>query len=667
MTDNELSLRSAITKLVGIDLSHFAPTDTFSPDPVVVTRRRLMEQRELARVLHKAIAQIVRNYFDDARISEIISLPRDVVELLEQCPVEYDVGTFRPDILHAANGKMRVREINARFPTNGYFVSHALNIVAGQLPHLASKGVAGLSSLERIPLAFLELFAPDLPIGVVRGRERGGDVHLFCDAMAAAGREVRRVAPSELRIDNSLLCDASGPIEQLVLELHQDEIMALSPDVRSAMARSLCLNDLRTIFIAHDKRILSVLATRAIMTSYLEPHEVGFLAEHLPGDAAHNDHVFVGSLLCFNDEFFGPGIYRASNHDVVSVATSGSVLMPVMRTDDAALKESAQSEVVSIDLDAASSAALRWGLLDAPSPYGDRVDTAVAYACKRVVDVLSIAQMEQVERFHRPDAPGVLLLSNLPVDPRLPATPSDGGEPLDKFTFVSESILLGIAQILGRPYGFRALKDGALISTIAPVQTREGAQSNQTCDSEFFVHTEVAFSDLRPPMLALFCLRADHEAAAATTFVTGKVALSLLTDDVRSVLREPLFVIGAPESWKGAHRRGDSSAATPLLSGPDDSPELRLNLETTCGTDARSNDALAKLRAALEEPSVLRKVYLRPGDLIVFNNHKVVRGRTAFTPRYDGTDRWLQRAYITSSFWHGRTFGNDTPRIFERS
>ncbi|MEZ5272765.1 MAG: TauD/TfdA family dioxygenase [Ilumatobacteraceae bacterium] len=39
-------------------------------------------------------------------------------------------------------------------------------------------------------------------------------------------------------------------------------------------------------------------------------------------------------------------------------------------------------------------------------------------------------------------------------------------------------------------------------------------------------------------------------------------------------------------------------------------------------------------------------VALEAGDLLVVDNHVAVHGRTAYTPRFDGTDRWLQRAMV---------------------
>jgi L-asparagine oxygenase len=45
---------------------------------------------------------------------------------------------------------------------------------------------------------------------------------------------------------------------------------------------------------------------------------------------------------------------------------------------------------------------------------------------------------------------------------------------------------------------------------------------------------------------------------------------------------------------------------------------------------------------------------LVPGDLAVVDNRVTVHGRTAFTPRYDGRDRWLQRTFAALNLRRSR-------------
>jgi len=39
-------------------------------------------------------------------------------------------------------------------------------------------------------------------------------------------------------------------------------------------------------------------------------------------------------------------------------------------------------------------------------------------------------------------------------------------------------------------------------------------------------------------------------------------------------------------------------------------------------------------------------VVLEAGDLLIVDNDLAVHGRRPFSPRFDGTDRWLQRTFV---------------------
>jgi alpha-ketoglutarate-dependent taurine dioxygenase len=64
------------------------------------------------------------------------------------------------------------------------------------------------------------------------------------------------------------------------------------------------------------------------------------------------------------------------------------------------------------------------------------------------------------------------------------------------------------------------------------------------------------------------------------------------------------------------------------------------------GTDGEAEAALQRLAQVVEEHHL--SVVLQAGDLLVVDNDVAVHGRSPFTPRFDGTDRWLQRAFVVT-------------------
>ena len=111
---------------------------------------------------------------------------------------------------------------------------------------------------------------------LLKGQEPGLDIQLFISYVhATTGRKPILIKPADLRLipcrqtstGQSLYCvtgvDSCGhdileEVHQVGLELHRHELDALP----AAMLREIslrCFNDLRTIFLVHDKRMLGII------------------------------------------------------------------------------------------------------------------------------------------------------------------------------------------------------------------------------------------------------------------------------------------------------------------------------------------------------------------------------------------------------------------------
>lgn len=45
-----------------------------------------------------------------------------------------------------------------------------------------------------------------------------------------------------------------------------------------------------------------------------------------------------------------------------------------------------------------------------------------------------------------------------------------------------------------------------------------------------------------------------------------------------------------------------------------------------------------------------KKIHLLDGDIMIINNKRMLHGRSAYQPKFDGTDRWIQRAYVRGKY-----------------
>ncbi|MFD6970012.1 TauD/TfdA family dioxygenase [Streptomyces sp. NPDC059949] len=323
------------------------------------------------------------------------------------------------------------------------------------------------------------------------------------------------------------------------------------------------------------------------------------------------------------------------------------------------------------------------GTTQSPAAADWALDPADADACERLARTLCTDEHDQVDhpewvarardawedlplplrravrRFRRHSGPrGTLVIGGLPVDQAaLPATPSVPGSVQRRAT-VPAAVLTMVACGLGEPLAYRAEKSGALVQDVVPVPGQESFHGNAGSVPLSF-HTENGFHPHPPDYVIFLCLRADHDRIAGMRVAGIRQALPLLTPASRQTLFAPEFITTPPPSF-GTGTGPDAAAAAsepdveprPVLSGAVEDPDIRMAQLVTTPLTPRAAAALTEFGRACE--ATARTLRLNPGDLVVIDNRVTVHGRTAFHPRYDGADRWLQRTYVTTDLRRSR-------------
>lgn len=125
-----------------------------------------------------------------------------------------------------------------------------------------------------------------MPLFLLKGEERGIDIHMFIDVVRRRlGVTPKLITPADLRLIpdpqskggfrlfsivknnggltplTSAFMTSEGEvveeIHQVGLELHQRELLALAPEMLRQISLR-CFNDMRTILLVHDKRMLGI-------------------------------------------------------------------------------------------------------------------------------------------------------------------------------------------------------------------------------------------------------------------------------------------------------------------------------------------------------------------------------------------------------------------------
>jgi len=231
-----------------------------------------------------------------------------------------------------------------------------------------------------------------------------------------------------------------------------------------------------------------------------------------------------------------------------------------------------------------------------------------------------------------------LVLQNIPVG-ALPSTPADNTHGLARLTQMARAALL-VTSVLGDPLAYEAEGHGHLVQDMVPCRRLAYTQQSQGSRVELELHTEQAFSPVRPDWVILACLRGDPK--AATYLFTATQLCQQLTAEEQDELRQPKWTTTIDESFKPFVPNPDEvRGPMAILSGPSSDPSIVFDQDLTRGLDARA-EALRK--KVVDLYLAHRTAYvLRPGDIVIVDNRRAVHGRSTFQPRFDGGDRFVAR------------------------
>jgi L-asparagine oxygenase len=253
-------------------------------------------------------------------------------------------------------------------------------------------------------------------------------------------------------------------------------------------------------------------------------------------------------------------------------------------------------------------------------------------------------------------APGgdVLLLRGLlPNHVAFPPTPEHSSLPVSDHAPRVVLLLIGVMTLFGEPFTYDTLWDGRLVPNLVPVRSKEFTQTSQSSTGMLDWHVEDGYREDRCDHLGLICLRADP--TAASKYAQAKDLQ--LSPELAATLRQPRFQL-RPDP---AHVLPDNmpKRRIAVLTGPESAPEIVYDTHHIEPVDDSDDAAAAALRDLHERLNDVQIEHvMEPGDLMIFDNKRVVHARAPFTARFDGTDRWLMRVMVCGSAVTFRRWGH---------
>ncbi|KAH7178209.1 hypothetical protein DER46DRAFT_621896 [Fusarium sp. MPI-SDFR-AT-0072] len=291
---------------------------TGCPRPVLVGRLHQQQLKDIHEALTAAITDVVQRWWSDrdAQFPERMPLEAKEKELLQWIEGQVIIGNLPQFSQSATNESLESAETVLMPATDSDTILEGL----------------------------FSLFDPEYPLHLLKGTEKGIDIHMFINAVEHHfGVKPRLIAPADLRLfpdarskSRSRLCcvihDGDGQVpnawrfvsphgeiceetHQVGLELHQRELLALEPEMLRQISLR-CFNDMRTILLVHDKRMLGIVrqeipqlvAGRVVTAVQAEALRPGIAETLIPGSKELKDLLQVGkgNGIIFGDDVTAP-------------------------------------------------------------------------------------------------------------------------------------------------------------------------------------------------------------------------------------------------------------------------------------------------------------------------------------------------------------------------
>ena len=225
----------------------------------------------------------------------------------------------------------------------------------------------------------------------------------------------------------------------------------------------------------------------------------------------------------------------------------------------------------------------------------------------------------------------------------LPKTPDNNNSKIGENT-VFARIQAIIIQFISEMIAYEAEGYGRLFQDVIPIKNMESKQTSVGSNTELEIHTEQAFSKLRPDILSLACIRGDIN--AKTYILPVNIILDKLSVYEKTLLRKPLWKIGVDLSFKLHGKQftdGDIRGPISIINGSEDDPILIFDQDLMFGITEEANQLIKKIVEIYYNHRFQHN--LNTGELILIDNKRAVHGRSPFVPKYDGKDRFLVRCF----------------------
>lgn len=238
-------------------------------EPLVISNEHNLKLVRLQKIMYRLITEFVTN---NKCYRNYMPLSNKVEFIIDECnKKEYQVGTYRTDFVYDKSKGVKIIEITCRFALNGIFLSALMNDVAEDYrvkkwPNLKTKNY-----YNGIYKRLQSYVGDSKSIYVLKGGDQRNESKIYKDIFKRTGIDIFEINYKEIqefipKMKKSLI----------ISELSFDEILSIPKSVLSNLVKLNLINDFRTVFLVHDKRLFSVLGKKELQEKVLNKSDIEF-------------------------------------------------------------------------------------------------------------------------------------------------------------------------------------------------------------------------------------------------------------------------------------------------------------------------------------------------------------------------------------------------------
>ena len=278
---------------------------------------------------------------------------------------------------------------------------------------------------------------------------------------------------------------------------------------------------------------------------------------------------------------------------------------------------------------------------DDPGFWLARGVAALEQASPRLVRVLREAASRE-----RP----VIVVRGLPAGAVIPPTPYENGVDTDASRQAIVNLHAVVAALGLHPIAY-AGECASTLHAVCPVASARGTRSSRGFDANLPFHTDYADRPIdepahdRSPAASALAFAVERALPAVPMeCVAAETLLAALSDQEIRLGQTEVFATAAPDIFAAYQHGGQPVRARRLfLSDGDNGFRCRLNLGKMTGLTPAAEALLRTIRTILSDESLVERIEVRRGDIVVMDNQRAIHRRAAFTPRWDDEDRYFIR------------------------